>query len=163
MRKTAGTVSSLPGFEMAPKPPYVDPSALLKLYLHEHESAAMCAWRRRNASPLAVTHHGKLEITNALCLAMWRGDLTPAAGKDALASLEEDFSEGRYRRADLLWRAALNRAADLSRRHSPRLGTRTLDVLHVACALELQHRSFLTFDLRQQKLARAAGLRVIGL
>jgi hypothetical protein len=29
------------------KKTYVDPSALLKLYIHERESAAMNAWRRR--------------------------------------------------------------------------------------------------------------------
>jgi hypothetical protein len=34
-----------------------------------------------------------------------------------------------------------------------------LDVLHVASALELGFRNFLTFDLRQQNLARAVGLK----
>ncbi len=151
MKKTAGIV----------RLPYVDPSALLKLYLHEQESTAMCAWRARNPGALEVTPHGRVEMINALGLAIWRGDLSAAAGQDALASLEEDFVAGRYRQADLLWRAALNRAADLGREYTPRVGTRTLDVLHVACALELQHRSFLTFDLRQRNLARAVGLRVL--
>jgi predicted nucleic acid-binding protein len=151
MKKTAETA----------KPPYVDPSALLKLYLHEPESAAMCAWRARNTAALEVTHHGRVEMINALGLAVWRGDLSTIAGEDALASLDEDFAEGRYRQADLLWRAALNRAAELGREYSPQLGTRTLDVLHIACALELQHRTFLTFDLRQRKLALAVGLKAI--
>ena len=39
---------------------------------------------------------------------------------------------------DLLWRRALKHAAELSREHTPKLGTRTLDVLHVATAL-VQH------------------------
>jgi hypothetical protein len=30
----------------------------------------------------------------------------------------------------MLWRAALNRAAELSRKHTPKFGTRSLDVLH---------------------------------
>ena len=80
---------------------------------------------------------------------------------DALASLEEDFAEGRYIQADLLWRAALKRAGDLSRKHTPALGCRSLDVLHVASALELERKNFLTFDRRQQKLAEAAGMRPI--
>ena len=42
---------------------------------------------------------------------------------------------------------------------TPTLGTRSLDVLHVACALELKLRHFLTFDTRQRQLAVAAGLK----
>jgi len=57
----------------------------------------------------------------------------------------------------------LNRAAELSQRHTPKLGTRSLDVLHVACALELKLRHFLTFDRRQQQLATAAGLKAVRL
>jgi predicted nucleic acid-binding protein len=34
-------------------------------------------------------------------------------------------------------------------------------LLHVATALELDLRSFVTFDGRQQRLARAAGLKAI--
>lgn len=59
-----------------------------------------------------------------------------------------------------VWRAALNRAAELSREHTPKLGTRSLDVLHIACALELKLPAFLTFDERQQRLASAVGLRL---
>ena len=50
--------------------------------------------------------------------------------------------------------------AQLARRHAARLGSRTLDALHVACALELKAESFWTFDQRQAKLARAEGLRI---
>jgi predicted nucleic acid-binding protein len=140
---------------------YADPSALLKLYLHERESRAMGVWRAKAAGALGVTHHGRIEIINGLGLAAQRGHISAAALADSLASMDEDFAEGRYQLADLLWRSALNRAAELSRTHTPILGTRTLDVLHVACALELGLRRFLTFDERQQRLARAVGLRLI--
>jgi predicted nucleic acid-binding protein len=36
---------------------------------------------------------------------------------------------------------------------------RTLDTLHVACALELKADRFWTFDERQAKLAKARGLK----
>ncbi len=49
--------------------------------------------------------------------------------------------------------------ADLARRHGPRLGIRTLDSLHVACALELKAERFWSFDERQAKLAKAVGLK----
>jgi predicted nucleic acid-binding protein len=143
---------------------YVDPSALVCLYLHQSgRSREMAAWRAATDGALAVTHHGRTEITNAICLAGFRGDLEPAGLAEALADFEADFSEGRLVQADILWRSALNRATGLSRAHTPTLGTRALDVLHVACALELKLRRFLTFDDRQRKLAAAAGLKPIKL
>jgi predicted nucleic acid-binding protein len=140
---------------------YVDPSALLALYVHQRESAAMNAWRARSRGALAITHHGRAEIVNGICLAAFRGDIAADAKDDALASFDEDLAEGRYVQADLLWRATLKRAGELSRKHTPVLGCRSLDVLHVASALELGLRYFLTFDLRQRRLARAVGLKPV--
>lgn len=55
---------------------------------------------------------------------------------------------------------ALEICAELSRIHTPQLGTRTLDTLHVAAALELKAERFWTFDDRQAKLAKAVGLKL---
>ena len=54
---------------------------------------------------------------------------------------------------------AFELCADLAHRYGPKLGTSTLDSLHVACALELKAERFWTFDERQAKLAKAAGLK----
>ena len=138
---------------------YADPSALLKLYLNEPESRAMTSWRAKAGGPLAVTHHGRVELANGIALAAYRQLVDERVFTAALAALDDDFQQGRYVPVDLLWRAALKRAEDLSRNFSRTLGTRSLDVLHVASALELGFRNFLTFDLRQQNLARAVGLK----
>ena len=138
---------------------YADPSALLKLYIHEPASAAMSAWRSRTKGALPVTPHGRLEIVNGICLAGFRKIISAEALSDAIVSFDEDFAEGRYVDADILWRATLRRARELSREHTPALGCRTLDVLHVATAIELGLRYFVTFDSRQGQLAKAAGLK----
>jgi predicted nucleic acid-binding protein len=138
---------------------YADPSALLKLYIHEPASAAMSAWRSRTKGALPVTPHGRLEIVNGICLAGFRKIISAEALSDAIASFDEDLAEGRYVDADILWRATLRRARELSRAHTPALGCRTLDVLHVATAIELGLRYFVTFDSRQRQLAKAAGLK----
>lgn len=138
---------------------YADPSALLKLYIHEPASAAMSAWRSRTKGALPVTPHGRLEIVNGICLAGFRKIISAEALSDAIASFDEDLAEGRYVDADILWRATLRRARELSRAHTPALGCRTLDVLHVATAIELGLRYFVTFDSRQGQLAKAAGLK----
>lgn len=111
----------------------------------------MQAWRAKTKGALPVTHHGRVEVINGVCLAAHRREISAEALADALASFDEDFTGGLYRQADLLWRATLNRAAELSRAHSPKFGTRSLDVLHVASALELELRYFVTY------LRRSAG------
>ena len=140
---------------------YADPSALLKLYLNEPESRATTTWRTKLSGPLPVTHHGRVELVNGIALAAHRRFISEAALAAALAALDDDFETGRYRQTDLLWRSALKRAGELSRQHTPAFGTRSLDVLHVAGALELGLRRFVSFDERQQKLARVVGLKVV--
>lgn len=121
----------------------------------------MVAWRAKTSGPLPVTPHGRVEMINALALAAHRGFINTTAYQGAQAALDDDFEQGRYHLANLLWRAALKRAADLSRQFTPEFGTRSLDVLHVASALELGLKRFVTFDGRQGQLARATGLKVI--
>jgi predicted nucleic acid-binding protein len=66
-----------------------------------------------------------------------------------------------------LWRAApipenaFELCADLARRYASKFGMRTLDTLHVACALELKAERFWTFDERQAKLAKAQGMKAL--
>jgi hypothetical protein len=121
----------------------------------------MTAWRARARGPLSVTHQGRVELVNGIALAAHRRLIDEHMFNAALAALDDDFEQGRYTQADLLWRAALQRAADLSRNFSRTLGTRSLDVLHVASALELGFRNFISFDLKQQKLVRAVGLKLV--
>ncbi len=51
-------------------------------------------------------------------------------------------------------------AAALSRRHSASVGTRSMDILHVAAAKALRADEFISFDSRQRVLAMTLGLKV---
>jgi predicted nucleic acid-binding protein len=73
----------------------------------------------------------------------------------------KDCANGRLSRIEFP-HAAWETCADLARRYTPTLGVRTLDSLHVACALELNAQKFWTFDDRQAKLAEAVGLDTAG-
>lgn len=44
---------------------------------------------------------------------------------------------------------------------TPHTGCRMLDILHVACALQLSPDLFVTFDSRQEALAIKAGLKTV--
>jgi predicted nucleic acid-binding protein len=140
---------------------YVDPSALRALYVHDDRSRSFCAWRGRTRRPLPVTMFGRAELVNSIALAVFRNDIDEGTGRDAMADLEQDFEDGRLALTDLLWRLALERAADLSRVHTPTLGTRSLDVLHVASAQVLGCRGFVSYDERQLALAKAVGLKLV--
>lgn len=140
---------------------YVDSSALRQLYAHNVHSAAMATWRFKNPGSLNVTRFGRTELINSMASAVFRKDITEAAFQAFLRALAEDILDGDLRLVDVPWRAVLDRAADLSRQHTPTLGTRSLDVLHVASALELKARQLVTYDERQAKLAVICGLKVI--
>jgi hypothetical protein len=131
------------------------------MYVHDDRSRAFCAWRARVGGSLPLTVHGKAEIVNAICLAVFRHDITDQMCAGALADLYSDISEGRLLLADVPWRRTFERAEELSRTHTAQLGTRALDVLHVASAVVLGSRTLVTYDLRQAALGRAVGLRVV--
>jgi predicted nucleic acid-binding protein len=87
-------------------------------------------------------------------------------GKMSLADADATFDLLAKDRADGLWldspmpEVAFELCADLGRQYAPRIGVRTSDTLHVACALELKTERFWTFDERQAKLAKAQGMKV---
>ncbi|HRI12139.1 MAG TPA: hypothetical protein PLX89_03960 [Verrucomicrobiota bacterium] len=71
-----------------------------------------------------------------------------------------DLSSDVFASAEPYWPEVLLEAERLSAAYSATLGTRSLDILHVASALVLGARDFLTFDTRQGALAAAVGLRL---
>ena len=140
---------------------YVDPSALRSLYVHDDRSARFCAWRKRIAGTLPITRFGRAEIVNSICLAVHRKAIERGVAQAAISDLDSDLREGRLTLVDALWRRMLDLASELSALHTADLGTRTLDVLHVATAVVLEARYFVSYDDRQAALARALRLRVL--
>jgi predicted nucleic acid-binding protein len=85
-----------------------------------------------------------------------------AAERDGLvAQIQEDRQAGRLIDAAADWEVVLTIAGDLSIAHTRKYLTRSLDLLHVAVALELKCETFVSGDRRQLKVARAAKLRPI--
>jgi predicted nucleic acid-binding protein len=137
---------------------YVDSSFVVSLYLTDvHSSDA----RRRvqGEPPLVLTSLHRAEWAHALGQHQFRGTLTADGARRALAQLVSDEAANLWREAALP-ENAFELCADLARRYAPKLGMRTLDTLHVACALEFKAEQFWTFDDRQQKLAKAVGFKI---
>lgn len=78
-----------------------------------------------------------------------------AAQRDMSTDWERRFWE--IRAVDLS--QILHLARELSEAHTQKDLQRTMDILHVATALHWNARTFLTFDARQARLAKAAGLK----
>ena len=135
---------------------YADSSFLVSIYVDDvHSSEA----DRRMAMGEAVyaTPLNRAEIAHAMHQSVFRGKLTLFEVQCVWENFEQDWSSGVWVQAELpsrTWQTGI----DLARQHGPTLGTRTLDSLHVACALELKAKRFWTFDDRQLRLAEAVGL-----
>jgi predicted nucleic acid-binding protein len=76
-----------------------------------------------------------------------------------LAAIEADFKTGALIEAPVSWVEVYAEAEALSAAHTPKLGIRASDILHVAAAA-LGAKEFYTFDARQKALAVKAGMKV---
>jgi len=102
----------------------------------------------------------ELELRNALNRSVQRGRIT-AAQRDALwQDVEADIASGFLVATPVDIDELHKKARQLSDRHTPTLGTRSLDLLHIAAALVLGAEEFFSFDERQRKAAASEGLKV---
>jgi predicted nucleic acid-binding protein len=135
---------------------YVDSSFLVSSYVDDAHSAE--ADRRMGAAPAVwVTLLNRTELANAIHQYVFRGKLPTSEAQQAWNSFQRDCRNGVWIPASLperIWETSIL----LAEMHGPTLGVRTLDSLHVACALELRAERFWTFDERQARLAEAVGL-----
>ena len=136
---------------------YADTSLLASLYLNDARAAESVTLLRTISIPVTVL--GRIELFNALQLAVFRRQILAAEAAALRATIEQDLASGVLRMTPLPARV-FERAEALVASHSAALGARSLDVLHVATAVELGANVFLTYDARQAALARAAGLKV---
>ena len=139
---------------------YADSSFLVSLHRADSFHYAANAFLGKNAFTLAFTPLHRVEVRNALRNATAAGDMTKGECATAFRQIEEDLRDGLLVHAQVHWTDAFRRADRLSEKHAVTEGQRTIDLLHVAVALEYGAQMFLSFDNRQRKLAKAAGLAI---
>ena len=136
---------------------YADSSFFVSLYIPDQHTPEACQ-RVAAASVLWMTPLHLAEFAHAVEQhVFWKA----ASRRDAdhfTRLFQDDRRQGLWREIALPERA-FEVCAQLARQYAARLGTRTLDSLHVASALELRADEFWTFDQRQKKLAAYTGLR----
>lgn len=145
---------------------YADTSFLCSIYRTQEHSAAADRLRLALDEPLHYTSLLEFEFLQAIDLQVWlhSNDRTRGYGRreadGMVAAWVDDVSSGLNRLVPMDMDAVLRLSKSLSIQTTAKGGHRTLDVLHVATALYLGAKKFLTFDTRQKALAEHAGLEV---
>ncbi len=139
---------------------YADTSLLVSYYINDSHSMSAQAVLHRATDPLPFTGLHRQEMRNALALGVFRRILTSAQVSNAWSDVERDLRSGRLVPQPVNWIPVFRAAAQWAALHSPRIGCRSLDVLHVSLAKNLNAKEFFTFDERQKSLALALGLAV---
>ncbi|MGH7946478.1 MAG: type II toxin-antitoxin system VapC family toxin [Opitutaceae bacterium] len=139
---------------------YVDTGFLCSLYAPDDHTRKAVARMARQPLPLPFVWLHQLELRNALRLRVFRGEITGAQRDASLNTMLADLAAGVLAHGAPPLGEVMTEAERLSALHSETIGTRSLDILHVASAVVLGAKEFLTFDQRQAALAKAAGLKV---
>ena len=137
---------------------YADTGFLCSLYAPDAHTVVAAARMKRQALPLPVTWLHQLEFRSALRMRVFRKEITPVQRDASLNAMLADLATGVLAHAPSSLVDLTLEAERLSVLHTEMIGTRSLDILHVAAALVLGKPDFLTFDRRQHALAVAAGL-----
>ena len=137
-----------------------DSGFLVSLYLKESTSAVARRIVTSLQEPVSITWLTLLEFENALLRAVFTRRITTQDAATAKAQFEANLSSGIYREEVVDCRAMSIEASRLAAQFTPALGTRTLDLLHVAAASMLNCTTFLSFDERQRQAAAALGMSV---
>jgi predicted nucleic acid-binding protein len=136
---------------------YADSSFVVSLYVEsQHSSTAEALLRQR--PQICLTPLILAEWAHAVAGQVFRGQMSASDAQRVDHAFESDRKIGLWFETAIP-ENAFDLCAELARRHGAKLGVRTLDSLHVACALELKAERFWTFDERQAKLAKAEGMK----
>jgi predicted nucleic acid-binding protein len=145
---------------------FPDTSFLCALYVPQDNSPAAAAHFRDMPEVLHVSGLLLYEFRQSVRFQIWlhrqdrKKGYPQTIAEAALAKLQTNLEAGALVVATTDWADVHRRAEQLSARHTGTQGHRAFDMLHVATALHLGAREFLTFDAGQRKLAATEKMRV---
>lgn len=139
---------------------YADSSFVVSLFVPDANHEAALAATAGGNLILALTPLLRLEVRNALNRGVQQKRMTLAQRDAVWLGFAATITAGHFVEAPLSTLELHGKARELSDRYTPSLGTRSLDLLHVAAAVLLGGKVFFSFDERQRKAAAGEGLRV---
>ncbi len=135
---------------------YADSSFLVSPYVQDAHKDDFLARIATRPTVLLTPFH-RVEIAHAIYLHHFYKKVSSAVADRAWTAFAQDAAKGVWNEVEMPARA-WEIAVSLARQYGSKFGVRTLDSLHVSCALELKAERFWTFDERQARLAEAVGL-----
>lgn len=139
---------------------YADSSFLFSYYAADANSLRADAWRQANGGPLPFAPLHRVELRNALELAVFQQRLSARETTETWAVIESDVRAGLLVETSTPLTDIFEEAERLAAAHTAATGARSLDILHVAGAKLAGMEELVTFDQRQAALALRAGLKV---
>jgi predicted nucleic acid-binding protein len=139
---------------------YADTGFVVSLYKAETTSRTAAETMVHLQAPVWLSQLGELELHNAFQLAIFRGEIDSVSALQKKQLFAEDLANGVFTILPVPAASLYQKAIELAERHSATLGTRSLDLMHVAAALILKADLFLSFDERQRKAAEAEGIAI---
>ncbi len=136
-----------------------DTSFLFSLYGNDANTSRATAWLRSHSIPLTLSAFNEYELGNVLRFAEFQERIAPGDAALFWAEYEADCATGRIVVHPCNLAEVIAEATRISSGHTLAAGHRSFDILHVAAALNMKAKQFLTFDANQKKLARSEGLK----
>jgi hypothetical protein len=100
----------------------------------------------------------RLELRTTVRQCAFSHLITPTAARQILNYIHEDLADGTLMHQGFQWTESLREAEAVAERQAWDKSCRSLDLWHVAAALQMTAESFVTFDKDQFALAKAEGL-----
>lgn len=110
--------------------------------------------------PMPFSGLHRVEVRNAFALMVFRKDYTEVQAVAAWSAVLARVHSGALRTVTPDWESALRRTKMLAANHTATLGTRSLDILHVALAKSLRSKTFCSLDKRQRALAASLSMKL---
>ena len=145
---------------------FPDTSFLCAFYRRQDNSPAAAAYFKAMPEALQISGLLLFEFRQSVRFQVWlhsqdkNKGYAQIDGDRALADLQTDLDSGVVEVVVADWLDVHRLAEAISKRRTMASGHRSLDILHVATALHLEAREFLTFDSNQRKLAAAEKLKI---
>ena len=136
-----------------------DTSFLFSLYGNDTHTEQALVLLEKAAQPLLLSDLNAYELGNSLRFAECRGLISRGEAAKRRDALAMDYKAKRCLPSHITLHDIVQEAELLSREYTLDGGHRSFDILHVAHALLVKPKRFLSFDQNQLLLAKKAGLR----
>ncbi len=146
---------------------FADTSFVFGIYFPRDGSARAADYLQDAPAPVRISTIVRYEFLQAVWFEVWRrenGDargITQIQAQSALATFDLDLDQGIWELGAPDRRSILTRAENLTIQHTVRHDARSIDLLHIATALESGSGEFLTFDVIQSRVAEIEGFTLL--